>query len=121
MRVVALAESGTVRKDVTAAYCLDHASFAAGVTRQTCVRHRVDVFGAHAFPGRELCRCLRRTGVGSARQGVGHVCCGEFAFERLARTQGMALLDLVGIGEAARDDEVLQAYRPFLVVGARKI
>src|SRR5204862_2859961 len=67
LRVLALADRDGVGKNVTAAQRLDHTDLVAGIARQSCMRFRMDIFGAHAVARLEPRRLRRRPREQAAR------------------------------------------------------
>src|SRR5688572_20778670 len=122
LRILALPGSYGIRKDVRAMQSLHHADTAARIARQTRVRPWMNIFRAHAIADFELRGRRRRTAVRSTFRDLFHIGKREWAASQIfSWTQRPPGGDFVGVDEAALDQQVLIAQKPFLVVGAGQI
>ena len=116
LRILALTDCDRIREDVAAAHAFDHADAAARVARQAGV-----VFG-WKFLVRTRSPSAKRAGALAGRPNGARTSAfidirrDELARQRLARAERMAGHDLVGVDQAACEQELFQPIGPFLVV-----
>src|SRR5262249_46396786 len=121
LRIFALVYGDRVGEDVAAAHGFDHADAVARVARQARMRRRMNVLGAHSITRLEPRRRLRRPRVRAARDNIGHVARGQFAFERFARAQRVAGREFVRPDKAEFGKELFHAQFPLSVIGTGEI
>src|SRR5499427_318977 len=121
LRMLALANRGSVREDVATLHALDNAGVPAHVTRQPGMRCWIDIPGPHAVARLEPGGCGRRPPIRTAGQHAADVGGGEFALQGLARAQGVTACDLILCDEIAFEQPPLQPQKPFPIIGAGEI
>ena len=103
-----------------AVQALDHADTPARIARQTRMRRRMNVFGAHAIADFESRGRRRWPPIGASARHFFYISEGERPTGEILRgAQRAPGGDLVGIDETALDQQLLITQKPLLVVGAR--
>src|ERR1044071_8957800 len=122
LRILTLAGTDRVGKDMSAVQPLDHTDPVARIARQARMRRRVNVLRAHAVAGFEARRSGRRPAIRTAfcdSPDVSH--CERTTSRILRRAQRMPRRDFVRVDEAALDEQILITPKPFFVVRPRQV
>src|SRR4051794_1901254 len=115
-------ERGAVRKHVAAVVALDHPDTAAYIAGQASVGDGMDIPGPHPIARPEFRRRRRRTAKPAAHHDARDVLEPEAAaLQRFWRREGMPVLHLVRRNIPLRDQQILKAEKPLLVIGTAKI
>src|SRR5438045_1053316 len=110
-----IAERGGIGIHVTAAHRLDGTELAAGITRQTRMRCRVDISCLDLVTGFEFGRRRRRALEISPSRRVRHISCSQLAVEPSSGSQRFPSRDLVLADQPMRDDALFEPEKPTLV------
>src|SRR4051794_32339782 len=106
---------------MTAAHRLDGTELAAGITRQTRMRYRVDISCLDLVTGFEFGRRRRRALEIPPSRRVRHISRSQLAVEPSSGSQCSSGLDLVRADKAVRGDAFFEPEKPTLVIGRREV